>query len=313
MPILIALVAVLVAALALLIFTYWRTRVLLRPLRSPVVCYPADVGLEMETVGFAGPRGLLAGWYLPATNGRTLICCHGINDNRGQWLRQIARLHQRGYGALLFDFAGHGKSEGSMVTYGVREQQDLAAAVRYLRERGDVNMDGLAVLGYSLGAITAVLAAAQLPELRAVVIESGFSDLQRDIAKLFTRFTGLPAFPFVRLIIFWGQLISGARLADIRPERVIGRISPRPVFIISDLKDELADEPHDGERLYAAAREPKALWQLPDAGHVSAFLVAPDEWTQRVGDFLDRSLAGEPDPQEHEDASGASVGVAESR
>ena len=70
-----------------------------------------------------------------------------------------------------------------MVTFGAREQQDVIAAVRYLRERGDVDMDGLAILGYSLGAITAVLAAPQLPELRAIVIESGFSDLQRDIAK----------------------------------------------------------------------------------------------------------------------------------
>jgi pimeloyl-ACP methyl ester carboxylesterase len=283
--------ALLVAGLALLIFSYWRARILLRPLRTPLACYPADVGLQMETVGFPGPRGMLVGWYLPARNGCTIVCCHGINDNCSQWLRQIARLHERGYGALLFDFAGHGQSEGSMVTFGAHERQDVVAAVRYLRERGDVNMDGLAAMGYSLGAISAVLATAELPELRALVIESGFSDLQRDVAKLFTRYTGLPAFPFAQLIIFWGQLISGARLADIRPVRVIGRLSPRPVFIISDLKDELADEPYDGEQLYAAAGEPKTLWQIPDAGHVSAFVVAPDEWARRVGDFLDTHLA----------------------
>src|SRR5262249_34381164 len=236
--------------------------------------------------GFDGPRGRLSGWYLPSKNGRTLICCHGINDNCSQWLRQVAQLHQRGYGALLFDFAGHGLSEGSMVTFGAHEQQDLAAAVQYLRERGDVDMDGLAVLGYSLGAITAVLAAAQQPELRAVVIESGFSDLQRDVSTLFTRYTGLPAFPFAQLIIFWGQLMSGAHLAEIRPVQVIGRISPRPVFIISDLRDELAVEPFDGEQLYAAAGEPKLLWQLPDAGHVSAFLVAPEGGAARGGRFF---------------------------
>src|SRR5262245_14361109 len=123
MPILIALpIALLIGVLALLIFSFWRARVLLRPLRSPMACSPSDIGLEMETVGFAGPRGLLSGWFLPATNGRTLICCHGINDNCSQWFQQVARLHQRGYGALLFDFSGHGRSEGSMVTFGVHEQ-----------------------------------------------------------------------------------------------------------------------------------------------------------------------------------------------
>ncbi len=292
MPILIIVLTVLlVAVLALLAFSYWRAVALLRPVRSPMAYTPADVGLSMETVSFVSPRGKLAGWFLPAQNGRTLICCHGINDNKSQWLQQVARLHERGYGALLFDFSGHGESEGKMVTFGAREQQDVIAAVRYLRERGDVDMGGLAILGYSLGAITAVLAAPQLPELRVIAIESGFSDMQSDIAKVFTRYTRLPAVPFVPLIIFFGQLISGARLSEIRPARVIGKLSPRPVFIISDLKDMLADEPHDGEQLYAAAGEPKALWQIPEAPHVGAFLVEPEEWVRRVGDFLDQHMA----------------------
>jgi alpha-beta hydrolase superfamily lysophospholipase len=312
MPILIVLIAVpliAIAGLALLIFSYWRAHVLLRPLRSPLACSPADVDLQMETVSFVSPRGKLSGWYLPAENGRTLLCCHGINDNCSQWLHQIARLHERGYGALLFDFAGHGLSEGRLVTFGAREQLDVVAAVRYLRERGDVDMNGLAILGYSLGGITAVLAAAQLPELRALVVESAFADLQQDVAKVFTRYTGLPAFPFVPLIIFWGQLISGARLSEIRPARVIGRISPRAVFVISDLGDELADEPHDGEQLYAAAGEPKALWQIPEAGHVSAFLVKPEEWARRVGDFLDEHLASTLDLHASTQADAGSAGV----
>lgn len=309
MPILIiALAVVFVAVLALLAFSYWRAVVLLRPVRSPMAYTPAEVGLQMETVSFASPRGKLAGWFLPAQNGRTLICCHGINDNKSQWLHQIARLHERGYGALLFDFSGHGQSEGKLVTFGAREQLDVIAAVRYLRERGDVNMDGLAILGYSLGAITAVLVAPQLPELRVLVIESGFSDMQSDIAKVFTRYTGLPAFPFVPLIIFFGQLISGARLSEIRPVRVIGQLSPRAVFIISDLKDMLADEPYDGEQLYAAAGEPKALWQIPEAPHVGAFLVEPEEWARRVGDFLDQHMATAPAPTDSEQSKPASTG-----
>jgi len=73
---------------------------------------------------------------------------------------------------------------------------------------------------------------------------------------------------------------------------VIGQIAPRPVMIISDLNDRLAVEPYDGERLYAAAGEPKLLWQVADVGHVAAFAERPDEWVQRVGDWLDARLAG---------------------
>ncbi|HEX2349009.1 MAG TPA: alpha/beta fold hydrolase [Ktedonobacterales bacterium] len=289
----IALAVITVAAVGgLLFFTYTITRGLLLPQRKPLSLTPEQLGLAMEDVRIAGPRGELAAWYLPATNGCTLICCHGIHDNRGQWLDQVARLHARaGYGAALFDFAGHGHSEGNLVTYGPRERDDVAAIVEWLRARGDVNMDGLAIMGYSLGAIAATLAAASLPELRALVIESGFADLEHDIAQLFTRFTHLPGFPFANLVVWWGQRLAGVRLSEIRPALVIGQVSPRATLIISDLNDELADEPYDGERLYAAAGEPKELWQLVGVGHVQGFVERPDEWMARVGGFLDRYLA----------------------
>lgn len=273
-----------------------QTRKLLTPLRKPLDYRPDECGVAVEEVTIAGPRGKLAAWYLPSANGCTLICCHGIHDNRGQWIRQMAQLHARGgYGALMFDFFGHGESEGDLVTYGVREAEEIGAVLTYLRARGDVELDRLGVMGYSLGAISAVLAAARYPELRCVVIESGFADLLTDIKALFRRFTGLPSV-FAPLAVALGQRIAGVRLADIRPARVIGQLSPRGVgvLIISDLKDELANEPYDGEQLYAAAGEPKQLWQVPDAGHVWAYDTHPDEWIARVGDFLDAHLAALP-------------------
>lgn len=282
---------VVLLAVGLLLFTYQLARRLLRPERHAMALSPTDVGVEMREVRIPGPRGALAGWYLPARNGCTLICCHGINDNSGQWMTQIARLHERsGYGALLFDFAGHGRSEGNQVTYGIRERHDVTAAIEYLRERGDVDMERVAIMGNSLGAITAVMSAAEHPDLRAVVIESGFSDLYHDIARVFSRYTGLPAFPFVHLVIFWGQRISGVRLAEVRPAHIIGAIAPRPVLIISDLRDTLADEPHDGEYLYQAAGEPKELWQVAEATHVNAFGVEPEAWLDHVCGFLDTHL-----------------------
>jgi uncharacterized protein len=291
-----------VGLVALLWFTWSVARGLLRPVRKSSERTPADVGLTVEDVRIPGPRGALAAWYVPARNGCTLICLHGIHDHRGQWLGQVARLRERsGYGALLVDFPGHGESEGDMVTYGVFERDDVAAAVEWLRQRGDVDMGRVAVMGYSLGAIAATLAAASIPELGALVIESGFADLPHDIGHLFSRFTHLPAFPFASLVIFWGQRMAGVQLGQIRPVRVIGAISPRPVLIISDLADELADEPHDGARLYAAAGEPKELWQVPEAGHVNAFWRHPDEWVERVGGFLDRWLAGRLDAREFAD------------
>ena len=290
-----ALILLVTGFIALQAFCCWRAIQLLRPVRRPPAMRPADVALDAEEVRISGPRGQLAAWYVPPTNGCVLICCHGINDNRGQWVEQIARLHTSGgYGAVMFDFAGHGDSEGGMVTYGAREKLDVMAVVEWLRTRGDVDMSRVGILGYSLGAITATLAAADVPDLRCLVIESGFADLQTDIGMLFHRYTGLPSFPFANLIVFWGQIFSGVRLGEIRPVRVIGRLSPRAVYIISDLLDEIAYEPYDGEHLYASAGEPKRLWQVPDVGHVRAFEFLPEEWIARVSAFLDEHLAAAP-------------------
>jgi pimeloyl-ACP methyl ester carboxylesterase len=264
------LLGVLALIVGLLLFTYQMARKLLRPERRAMAITPEDVGLPMSVVRIPSPRGTLAGWYLPSRNGCTLICCHGINDNSGQWVAPVAKLHARGgYGALLFDFSGHGQSEGNQVTYGIRERQDVTAAIEYLRQRGDVNMERLAILGNSLGAITAVMAAAEHPELGVVVLESGFSDLHHDIARSIAR----------------------VRLSEVRPAQIIGSLAPRPVLIISDLRDALADEPYDGEFLYRAAGSPKELWQVAEATHVNAFGVDPAAWSDRVGNFLDTYLA----------------------
>src|SRR5689334_20476883 len=158
------------AFVALCAFSFARTRALLTPVRRLSARHPRDVGLPAEEARIPGPRGALAAWYIPPRNGCVLLCCHGINDNREQWLDQIVALRARGgYGALLFDFSGHGESAGRLVTFGARETLDVAAALRYLRERGDVDMNRIGIMGYSLGAIAAVLAAADLPELRCVV------------------------------------------------------------------------------------------------------------------------------------------------
>jgi hypothetical protein len=73
--------------------------------------------------------------------------------------------------------------------------------------------------------------------------------------------------------------------------QVIHQITPRAVFVISDLLDQVADEPHDGKALYTGAHDPKRYWLVEDTGHVQAFFEHPDEWVERVGAFLEECLA----------------------
>jgi len=272
------------------LFTFLQAWLLVHPRRKPFVSHPRDHDIPHEEVMIASPAGDLAAWFLPGVNRRTLIALHGINDNREQWLAPALDLQKLGYALLLLDFRGHGQSDGRHVTFGDRETEDVAAALAYLRQRGDIDMARIGLMGLSLGGIAAIIAAAQLPEVHAVMAESAFPDLMADLALAFKRFTGLPPFPFAQMTAFWGQLITGTKLSNTRAIEAIGKIAPRPVFIIGDLKDDLVVEPEGSQALYARAGEPKYLWQLPDVPHVGAYLANPQEYINRLDEFFSQAL-----------------------
>ena len=281
-----------VLALLMLIFTWLHAWRLTHPLRKPLKRTPADLGVAFEDVTFTTEDGItLSGWFIPPRNGRTIIGCHGILDNREQLLEPAVILARQGYGFLLYDARAHGNSGGRHSTYGHDEIKDVFAAVAYLEARPEVDAQRLGIIGNSLGGITAIRAAARLPQLRVIIAESTLADFASDIGKAFTRFTHLPAFPFAPLTIFWGERITHIDLNAIRPVRDIAVLSPRPIFLISDLLDEIVDEPFDGELLYANAGEPKELWQLPACHHVQCFASQPDAYISRISDFLEKSFA----------------------
>jgi uncharacterized protein len=66
------------------------------------------------------------------------------------------------------------------------------------------------------------------------------------------------------------------------------KISPRPVLLISGDANEL--ERAMTQKYYSAAKEPKELWEVPDAGHTGAFQAEPEEYERQVVRFFDGAL-----------------------
>ncbi len=283
-------IALLAALIGLFGFTFSVALRLVRPPRRLTSRHPRDLAAPFEEVRIPGPAGLLAAGYLPGTNGRTLIALHGIADNRQQWLAPAVDLQRRGFGSLLLDLRAHGESGGRHVTFGHREVADVAAALDYLEQRGDVDVNRVGVVGLSLGGIVAIMAAASLPALRAVATEAAFPDLLVDLRHAFRHYTGLPPFPLANLTVIWGQMLTGTRLSRLRAIEVVDRIAPRPIFIISDLADSIVPEPRASEELFARAKEPKEFWQLPDTDHVQGYNRFGADYIDRLEAFFARSL-----------------------
>lgn len=252
---------------------------------------PADMGAPYQPVSFTTADGIrLSAWLLQGGPGQpTIILGSGYRERKVTLLPLAAGLWRRGCNVLLMDFRNQGDSAGdTALTMGLREVRDLRAAVDFVAGR----LGGaIGAMGWSMGGVVSILAAAEDKRIGAVVADSAYAGQSDVIDHMFHQYTGLPAALFTRPAeLFFGWL-AGYRPSQVRPEEAIGRISPRPVLIIHGEQDDICPI-EQGRRLYARAGEPKELWIDPKAKHVGVYFRDPEAYLARVAHFFERALGG---------------------
>lgn len=140
-----------------------------------------------------------------------------------------------------------------------------------------------------MGASVAIMAAAQVPEIKAVIADSPFQSANKAVEEGFTRVTDLPAFPFAPVTLLIIRLRLGISPGDVVPADRVSAISPRPILLIHGLGDTKVT-PGNSEALFAAAGEPKELWLLPGSQHTDGIKDYRDEYSRRMVEFFDSHL-----------------------
>ncbi len=266
---------------------------------------PADYGLPFTEVLFPSRDGLtLHSWFIPAqglgafslededwaTGSKgTVVFGHGRFGSKDPDLKYAPFFREAGYNSFLFDFRGHGRSEGDYTSFGFHERKDLLGAIDFLRTKG---ISSVGVIGFSLGAVVGIGTAAICEEIKAVISDGAFVELRGTLARG-ARERGFPQW----LIRWLGPLILwlaarrvGGNLEDINPLRWVDKIAPRALFIIHGGRDRYIST-DDVRRLYERAGQPKELWIVPEAGHRRVDEIYPEEYQKRVLGFFDRYLA----------------------
>jgi fermentation-respiration switch protein FrsA (DUF1100 family) len=218
----------------------------------------------------------LSAWYTPPQNGGLILVAHGYGDKRPEDFYVL--FASRGYGVLAWDFRAHGKSGGEFSSLGYYEVCDVKAALDYALAQPGVKHVG--AWGGSMGAVTMIRAAAQYPEIEALVADSPFSTLEEE-------FNMRVPFPVIRpLIRFFAEMESGVSMDLVRAVDDIHEISPRPVYIIQGLGDTMI--PLDSaQRIFDAAGEPKFLLTEADVPHLNMNAYYRERYAKRVIQFFD--------------------------
>lgn len=247
---------------------------------------PADFGITAETVRIPVDDLELAAWYIPpaeAANGAALIYVHGFGGNRGALLEQVAAMHEAGYGALLLDMRNHGESDDAISTWGYAEAHDVVAAYNYLLTRPEVDPGRIGLVGKSMGGAAAALAAAQLPDLAVLVLESTYSSFEENLPNILPGIARAPGFlaPYVFKRM---DAATTEPLTEILPAETVAELK-MPLLVIHGEQDQLVPT-EQGLAIFAAANEPKALYTVPGAGHLNIFMVDPATFTAQMRAFL---------------------------
>ena len=249
---------------------------------------PGRHGIAYRSVSFTSlvDDEPLAGWYMPAPRrtGRAIVIAPGIDNNRlvsGIALRLAPALLAAGFDVLTFDLRGEGASGGDPITFGAREQWDVLGAVREAHARGDTRVG---VIGFSLGAVAAILAAARSADISAVVADSPFADLTDTLTRELEATDHLPA-PVAMYGLFLYRVMSGTDPSEVSPVRTIAGAAPRRLFLIEGTADQTVPI-SDSDRLLAAAPPGTQRWLVSGGRHAASYYADEVGYTRRVTTFF---------------------------
>ena len=249
---------------------------------------PADFGMPREDVRFPSSEFVAddyAGYFLPGSNGATVIVVPTLRSGRGDRMQEIAVYQRGGYNVLTYRSRSCFDRPHSL---GYHEVTAVGDALAYLRSRGDVDPEHIVVHGFSAGGATSLMALARYPILKAAIAHGGYEDFD-GILRTSIEPLGLLGHPFRFSAQLAYRLIVGEDITVLSPIAAIQDSAPHPVLLIYGGNEVTLG---GAQAMQALAPERVSLWIVPGAGHGDYVSVAgEDAYGDRVYRFLETALA----------------------
>lgn len=225
-----------------------------------------------------------------------VILVHGLFRSAMEPEPVAAMLREQGCECWLVELRNFGGSSRAPFTLGLRESDDVLAAVAHVRAEPGRAATPLVLFGVSFGTVAIALALPQLQDVAGVVLDAPIDDMLPAARRLFGVIAERrPMFavgePWQSLTLRSLEAWSGIELATMCPADVLATLPPDlPMLVVGAGIDERAP-PATVERLFARLPMPadrKRLWMVAESSHGQVFLDQPAGYAEHLRWLLER-------------------------
>jgi dipeptidyl aminopeptidase/acylaminoacyl peptidase len=239
----------------------------------------------------------LSAWWIPSDAGATapaVVIVHGLNSckREGALLLAAGMLHRHGDSVLLFDLRNHGDStiQNGRYAGGTKEYRDVLGAWDWLINTKSLAPAHIGLMGFSLGAATALIATGEESRVAAMWEDSSYADIGAAIRAELARNSYPTWFEYAAYVA--ARVETGDDLTALSPVRAVLKLHGRPLFITQGTADTRLSVQYatDLANAYRAAGGTVDPWIVPGSEHTAAIVDHPAEYEQRLVAFFDRSI-----------------------
>ena len=273
-------------------FSFFVANEMTKPMAPRLDVTPRVISENYEDIEFKSIDNLtLRGWLFKTDTNKLVIMVPGLTQNRintayyAMWVGKD--LVEGGYNVLMYDPRANGLSEGDRVSYGKFEVGDILGAVEFAKDRG-FKPERIAILGDSTGAITTLMAADQLKEVGALILDSAATNFKPLIINRLWTEKRVPTF-FAPAIFFFTDTVFGTKIGEVKPIERLPLVSDRKfLYLHGELDDLFPIE--ESKKLLEASNPESKLVTFPKGNHVETFKSDPNLYRREIFNFLESEI-----------------------
>ncbi len=229
----------------------------------------------------------IAGRYYNNNSDRTIFLFHGYRSSSvHDFSCAVEMYYKLGFNVFLADQRSHGKSEGRLITFGVKESRDVVSWCEFINRKYSPNK--IIISGISMGATTVLYSLKHnLPKnVVGVIADCGFNSPADIIKKVGKDKYKINASFFIPFLNFACKLFGGFSIYKDNTYNIV-KNTELPILFIHGKKDKFVPCQMT-EEAFKYTKDNCKMFIASNAGHGMSFLTDTKLLTMEIDNFLNK-------------------------